>query len=186
VIGLPEPFTDLGLIKPVGIPLDVFVLLATMLYGVIALEILPYGRRLRAAGGSARAAFLMGVPVQRVQFLMFIQVGLAAAVAGIMLASKLAAATPITGQGMEINALTVVLLGGVAFTGGVGRISRVFAGLLFVGVLRNGLVFLNASQFLQQILIGFTLIVAIIFDETIRKLGRGQWEEPLRASPPGH
>ena len=184
VIGLPEPFTDLGLIKPVGIPLDVFVLLATMLYGVIALEILPYGRRLRAAGGSARAAFLMGVPVQRVQFLMFIQVGLAAAVAGIMLASKLSAATPMTGQGMEINALTVILLGGVAFTGGVGRVSRVFAGLLFVGVLRNGLVFLNASQFLQQILIGFTLIVAIIFDETIRKLGRGQWEEPLRASPP--
>jgi len=85
---------------------------------------------------------------------------------------------------MEINALTVVLLGGVAFTGGIGRISRVVAGLLFVGVLRNGLIFLNTSQFLQQILIGLTLIVAIIFDETIRKLGRGQWEEPVGASQP--
>jgi ribose transport system permease protein len=174
VIGLPESFTGLALIKPAGIPLDVFVLLATILYGVIALEILPYGRRLRAAGGSPRAAFLMGVPVERTQLLMFVQVGLAAAVAGIMLASKLAAATPITGQGMEINSLTVVLLGGVAFTGGVGRISRVSAGLLFVGILRNGLVFLNTSQFLQQILIGLTLIVAIVFDETISKLGQGR------------
>ena len=174
VIGLPESFTDLSIVRLAGIPLDVFVLLATMLYGLVTLEVLPYGRRLRAAGGSARAAFLMGVPVERVQFLMFIQVGLAASTAGIMLASKLAAATPITGQGMEINALTVVLLGGVAFTGGVGRISRVFAGLLFVGVLRNGLVFLNTSQFLQQILIGLTLVIAIVFDETIRKFGQGQ------------
>jgi len=183
VIGLPDSFTDLSLVKFAGIPLDVFVLLATMLYGLVTLEVLPYGRRLRAAGGSARAAFLMGVPVERVQFLMFMQVGLAAATAGIMLASKLAAATPITGQGMEINALTVVLLGGVAFTGGVGRISRVFAGLLFVGVLRNGLVFLNTSQFLQQILIGLTLVVAIIFDETIRKLGQGQMARSVGFSP---
>jgi ribose/xylose/arabinose/galactoside ABC-type transport system permease subunit len=183
VIGLPESFTDLSLVRLAGIPLDVFVLLATMLYGLVTLEVLPYGRRLRAAGGSARAAFLMGVPVERVQFLMFIQVGLAAATAGIMLASKLAAATPITGQGMEINALTVVLLGGVAFTGGVGRISRVFAGLLFVGVLRNGLVFLNTSQFLQQILIGLTLVVAIVFDETIRKLGQGQLTRGVGFSP---
>jgi ribose/xylose/arabinose/galactoside ABC-type transport system permease subunit len=181
VINLPESFTELELIKFLGLRLDVFILLATILYGLITLELLPYGRRLRAVGGNPRAAFLMGVPVERVQFLMFIQVGLAAAIAGIMLASKLAAATPVTGQGLEINALTVVLLGGVAFTGGVGHVSRVVAGLLFVGVLRNGLVFLNTSQFLQQILIGLTLIVAIVFDETIRKLGRERSEDRVRA-----
>ena len=135
VAGLPDAFIDLGLIRLGGIPLEIFILAAAIIYGVLVLERLPYGRRLKAVGGNRRVAFLMGVPVQRVQFLMFVQVGIASALAGLMLSSKLAAATPITGQGLEINALTVVLLGGVAFAGGIGRISGVVAGLFFVGVL---------------------------------------------------
>ncbi len=82
---------------------------------------------------------------------MFVQVGVAAAISGLMLSSKLSAATPISGQGLELNALTVVLLGGVAFAGGMGRISGVVAGLFFVGVLHNGLVVTDTSQFLQQV-----------------------------------
>jgi ribose/xylose/arabinose/galactoside ABC-type transport system permease subunit len=183
VAGLPESFTDLSLIRFAGIPLEVFILAAAIVYGVLVLEFMPYGRRLRAVGGSNRAAFLMGVAVERVQFWMFIQVGLASALAGIMLASKLAAATPITGQGLELNALTVVLLGGVAFAGGIGRMAGVLAGLIFVGVLRNGLAFMNTSQFLQQVLVGLTLIVAIVFDETIRKFARNQWEDATPAPP---
>lgn len=169
VAGLPDSFIDLGLIRVAGIPLEIFILIAAIIYGVLVLERLPYGRRLKAVGGNSRAAFLMGVPVQRVQFLMFIQVGVAAALAGLMLSSKLAAATPITGQGLEINALTVVLLGGVAFAGGIGRISGVVAGLFFVGVLRNGLVVTDTSQFLQQVLIGVTLIAAVAIDDTFRQ-----------------
>jgi ribose/xylose/arabinose/galactoside ABC-type transport system permease subunit len=176
ISGLPEAFTGLSLIRIGGIPMEIFVLGAAVVYGIVVLGYLPYGRRLRAIGGSNRAAFLMGVPVERVQFWMFVQVGVAASLAGVMLASKLAAATPITGQGLELNALTVVLLGGVAFAGGVGRMSGVLAGLLFVGVLRNGLIFMNTSQFLQQVLVGLTLIVAIVFDETVSKFARGKWE----------
>lgn len=169
VAGLPDAFIDLGLIRVAGIPLEIFILVAAIIYGVLVLERLPYGRRLKAVGGNRRAAFLMGVPVQRVQFLMFVQVGVASALAGLMLSSKLAAATPITGQGLEINALTVVLLGGVAFAGGIGRISGVVAGLFFVGVLRNGLVVTDTSQFLQQVLIGVTLIAAVAIDDTFRQ-----------------
>lgn len=183
VAGLPPDFTNLGVIRIGGMSLDIFVLLLAVVYGFIMLGVLPYGRKLRAVGGSNRAAFLMGVPVERVQFLMFVQVGLAASIAGLMLAAKLAAATPITGQGMEINALTVVLLGGVAFTGGVGRIGGVLAGLLFVGVLRNGLVFMGTSQFLQQVLIGLTLIVAVAFDDTVRRFSKHQWDWKKAAAP---
>jgi len=169
VAGLPDSFIDLGLFRFAGIPLEIFILIAAIIYGVLVLERLPYGRRLRAVGGNRRAAFLMGVPVERVQFLMFVQVGVASALAGLMLSSKLAAATPITGQGLEINALTVVLLGGVAFAGGIGRISGVVAGLFFVGVLRNGLVVTDTSQFLQQVLIGMILIAAVAIDDTFRQ-----------------
>lgn len=175
VAGLPKEFTMLGSIRIWGISLDVFVLILAIIYGFVMLNILPYGRKLRAVGGSNRAAFLMGVPVKRVQLLMFVQVGVAASIAGLILVAKLASATPITGQGLEITALTVVLLGGVAFTGGVGRISGVLAGLVFVGLLRNGLVFMGTSQFLQQILIGFTLIAAVVFDETVRRLSNNPW-----------
>lgn len=177
IAGLPEAFTNLSLIRIANVPLEIFILAGAIVYGIVVLGYMPYGRRLQAIGGSNRAAFLMGVPVERVQFWMFVQVGLASSLAGIMLASKLAAATPVTGQGLELNALTVVLLGGVAFAGGIGRMSGVLAGLLFVGVLRNGLLFMNTSQFLQQVLVGLTLIAAIVFDESIRKFARDEWED---------
>ncbi|MGE0649299.1 MAG: ABC transporter permease [Alphaproteobacteria bacterium] len=182
VAGLPDAFIDLGLIRVFGIPLEIFILAGAVIYGFFVLNHMPYGRRLKAVGGNSRAAFLMGVPVQRVQFLMFVQVGVAASLAGLMLASKLAAATPITGQGLEINALTVVLLGSVAFAGGIGRISGVVAGLFFVGVLRNGLVVTDTSQFLQQVLIGVTLIAAVAIDDTFRQTIFGTTETTKTAS----
>lgn len=177
VAGLPDAFVDLGLMRILGVPLELVLLAGAILYGVVVLDRTSYGRRLYAVGGGQRSAFLMGVPVERVQFLMFVQVGFAAALAGLMLASKLGAATPITGQGLEINALTVVLLGGVAFTGGIGSISGVVAGLFFVGVLRNGLVVTGTSQFLQQVLLGATLIAAVAIDDTIRRLAHRQWAD---------
>jgi ribose/xylose/arabinose/galactoside ABC-type transport system permease subunit len=70
---------------------------------------------------------------------------------------------------MEIQALTVVLLGGVAFTGGVGELRGVIAGLLFVGVLKNGLVIVGASGFLQQVLLGATLIGAVALDALLER-----------------
>jgi ribose/xylose/arabinose/galactoside ABC-type transport system permease subunit len=175
VAGLPDSFTNLANIELFGISVEIFILALAIIYGTIVLRRLPYGRRLYAVGGNQRAAFLMGVPVRWVRFLMFIQVGIAAALGGLMLASKLAAATPITGQGLEISALTVVLLGGVAFSGGMGRISGVVAGLFFVGVLRNGLVVTDTSQFLQQVFVGLTLVAAVGLDDTIRQFAQQQW-----------
>ncbi len=186
VAGLPDGFTNLASLTLFGIPVEIFVLAAAIAYGSLILGRLPYGRRLYAVGGNPRASFLMGVPVRRVRFLMFVQVGLAAAIGGLMLASKLSAATPITGQGMELNALTVVLLGGVAFAGGMGRVSGVVAGLFFVGVLRNGLVVTDTSQFLQQVFLGLTLIAAVAIDDTIRQFAHRAWtnQEPDAQTAP--
>jgi ribose/xylose/arabinose/galactoside ABC-type transport system permease subunit len=185
VAGLPDSFTGFATTTIAGIPIEIFVLLVVIAIGWFVLNRLPYGRRLYSVGGTERAAFLMGVPVRRVRFLMFVGVGLAASVGGLMFTSKLAAATPITGQGLEINALTVVLLGGVAFAGGMGRISGVVAGLFFVGALQNGLVVTGTSQFLQQVFIGLTLIAAVALDDTIRQFAHRAWtgaaEPPAQA-----
>lgn len=94
------------------------------------------------------------------------------------LAAVVVRLTPITGQGLEISALTVVLLGGVAFTGGMGRISGVIAGLFFVGVLRNGLVVTGTSQFLQQVFLGITLVIAVAIDDAIRRFARRERDTP--------
>jgi ribose/xylose/arabinose/galactoside ABC-type transport system permease subunit len=182
VAGLPESFTNFATTTIFGIPIEIFVLIAVIVIGWFVLNRLPYGRRLYSIGGNERASFLMGVPVRRVRFLMFVGVGLAASVGGLMFTSKLAAATPITGQGLEINALTVVLLGGVAFAGGMGRISGVVAGLFFVGALQNGLVVTGTSQFLQQVFIGLTLIAAVALDDTIRQFAHRAW---TAAAEPG-
>lgn len=187
VAGLPGSFTDFATTTIFGIPIEIFVLLVVIVICWVVLNRMPYGRRVYAVGGNERASFLMGVPVRRVRFLMFAGVGLASAVGGLMFTSKLAAATPITGQGLEINALTVVLLGGVAFAGGMGRISGVVAGLFFVGALQNGLVVLGTSQFLQQVFIGVTLILAVALDDTIRQFAHGVWTQgatPPPAAPP--
>ena len=185
IAGLPESFTDLANIQIFGVSIEIFVLGAAVVYGIVILDLLPYGRRLYAVGGNQRAAFLMGVAVQWVRFLMFVQVGAAAALGGLMLASKLAAATPITGQGLEINALTVVLLGGIAFSGGMGRMTGVVAGLFFVGVLRNGLVVTDTSQFLQQVFLGLTLIAAVAIDDSIRQFAQRKWGEAPPAEDRG-
>lgn len=182
VTGLPESFTDFATTTIFGIPIEIFVLAMVIAICWVVLNRMPYGRRIYSVGGNERASFLMGVPVRRVRFLMFAGVGLAAAVGGLMFTSKLAAATPITGQGLEINALTVVLLGGVAFAGGMGRVTGVVAGLFFVGALQNGLVVIGTSQFLQQVFIGVTLILAVALDDTIRQFAHGEWTQ--HATPP--
>jgi ribose/xylose/arabinose/galactoside ABC-type transport system permease subunit len=174
--GLPESFTKFGTEKLLGVPLQIYALVVACLIGWWLLNRRPIGRHIYAVGGNERAAFLMGVRVSRVRFMMFVYVGLASAFAAVMLVSKLQAAPPTVGAGMELNVLTVVLLGGVGFAGGTGRISGVVAGLLLVGVLRNGLVVTGTSQFLQQVFLGATLVIAVALDETLQKLARRRWQ----------
>src|SRR5699024_10342531 len=79
------------------------------------------------------------------------------------------AASPVVGQGWELQALTVVLLGGVAFEGGSGRIRSIIYGLVFVGVLNNGLVIMGVSPYIQTTLVGLTLVMAVALDKGIQK-----------------
>ena len=76
-----------------------------------------------------------------------------------------------------------MLLGGVAMEGGAGRIGGVIAGLLFVGVLRNGLVILGVSGFLQTVLIGATLVVAVLLDSSMQRVLRSSWNSMVKPEP---
>lgn len=174
--GLPAGFTRLGTFSIGFVPLQIAVLVVGVATAWYILNHTAKGKQILAVGGNNRAAHLMGVRVEATKFWVFVVTGALSALAGMMLSAKLAAVSPSVGNGMELTALTVVLLGGIAFEGGTGRISGVVAGLLFVGVLRNGLVILGVSAYLQTILIGLTLVVAVALDKSIQRVVRSAWQ----------
>ncbi|MGW9021407.1 ABC transporter permease [Leucobacter chromiiresistens] len=172
---LPESFRAIGTLKVGPVPIQIVALIAVIALGWYVLNHTAFGKSVKAIGGNERAARLMGVDVQRSRFLLFVATGAFAALAGLFLSAKVQSANPNIGSGLELEVLTVVLLGGVAFEGGVGRISGVVAGLLFFRVLRAGLVFMQASPFLQTILVGATLIIAVALDSSIQRMIRSSW-----------
>jgi len=174
---LPEDFRSIGTMSVGPVPIQIVILIVAILISWYVLNRHRIGREILAIGGNARASFLMGIRVKRVQFWVFVATGGSAALAGVLLSAKVQSASPTIGSGMELDALTVVLLGGVAFGGGIGRISGVIAGLLFFRVLRNGLVFLQASPFLQTVLVGLTLVVAVALDSSIQKIVKNSWAQ---------
>lgn len=172
---LPEAFRAIGAFKVGPVPVQIVLLALVILAGWYILNRTKFGKEVKAIGGNQRAARLMGVNVERSRFILFVASGAFAAIAGLLLSAKVQSANPSIGSGLELEALTVVLLGGVAFEGGIGRISGVVAGLLFFRVLRAGLVFMQASPFLQTILVGATLIVAVALDKSIQRVIRSSW-----------
>lgn len=191
---LPEMFRAIGTFRLGPIPIQIILLALVVLLGWYVLNHTKFGKEVKAIGGNERAAQLMGVNVRLKRALLFVASGFFSAVAGLLLSAKVQSANPNIGSGLELEALTVVLLGGVAFQGGIGRISGVLAGLLFFRVLRTGLVFMQASPFLQTILVGATLIVAVALDRSVQKVIRSSWaelgkkaiaEEERKDDPPG-
>ncbi|MBK0418608.1 ABC transporter permease [Leucobacter sp. CSA1] len=172
---LPEEFRTIGTMRIGPVPIQICLLVLVVLVGWYVLNRTRFGKEVKAIGGNERAASLMGVNVRRTRALLFVASGVFSALAGLLLSAKVQSANPNIGSGLELEALTVVLLGGVAFSGGIGRISGVLAGLLFFRVLRTGLVFLQASPFLQTILVGATLIVAVGLDRSVQKVIRSSW-----------
>ncbi len=168
VSGLPSSFTSLGSFAPFGVRIQIILLVAAIVVAWWVLNHTTRGREILAVGGNLRASQLMGLRINRIRVSTYVVTGAVAGFVGLLLAAKLGAVSPIVGQGMELDALTVVLLGGVAFEGGSGRIRSVLYGLAFVGVLKNGLVILGISPYIQTILVGLTLVIAVGLDRGIQ------------------
>ncbi len=169
ISGLPTEFTAIGSFAPFGVRIQIIILIIGLIVAWWILNHTTRGREILAVGGSMRASQLMGLKVHNIRVSTYIAAGLVAGLVGLMLTAKLGAASPVVGQGWELQALTVVLLGGIAFEGGAGRIRSVLYGLVFVGVLNNGLVILGVSPYIQTILVGLTLVVAVGLDRGIQQ-----------------
>ncbi|MGP3919572.1 ABC transporter permease [Nonomuraea sp. 10N515B] len=171
-IEMPEAVSHLG--DTVGGYLPVPVLVMTLM-GVIAAVVLNRtyaGRAMYAIGGNEEAARLSGIAVSRQKLVTYALSGAFAAVAGIVLASRLASAQPQAASGYELDAIAAVVIGGASLSGGKGRALGTLVGALILAVLRNGLNLLSVSAFWQQVVIGVVIALAVLLDTLRRRSGR--------------
>lgn len=165
VYGLGETFFWLGNGDLLGIPVLIWAVALAFGLAAVFTALTVWGRYIYAIGINRQAAELAALPVRRVLLSLHVAVGTAAGVAGVLLAGRLDGASPGSlGLQLEMQVLTIILLGGVAFAGGRGRIFGVLTAWLFLGVLQNGLTLLNVPPFVQLVASGLALILAASID----------------------
>lgn len=172
VSGFPEWFrqmTKLGIWNV--LPLIVIFVLGIFVIGAMYLKYRPGGRAIYAVGGSEEVSRLSGIKVGAVKLRIYTAAGALAGVGGIVLTSRLNSAQPTAGEGLELDVIAAVVIGGTSLSGGVGTVSGTLVGALIIGVLRNGLNLLNVSSFWQSVIIGVVIAVAVMIDTLGRKDG---------------
>lgn len=151
----------------------VFLGLAAL--ATLVLHFTTFGRQVRAIGHSPEAARFSGVPVRRVRFALFLATGLAAGLASVMLTSRLGSTRPSIATGWELEIVTMVVLGGVAITGGFGTIPGVVLAAFVMGLVTFGLGLLNVPGIIMSIAVGAMLIAVISLPVIAGRLAR-RWE----------
>ncbi len=147
-----------------GLPNVVVILsILTVLYAFFT-ENTTTGRRIYALGGNEKAAKLSGIKTDRLVFLTFCNMGVLAALAGMIVAARLNSSTPKAGGGFELDVIAAVFIGGASMSGGVGKILGVVVGALIKGVMNNGMSILGIGIDYQQVIKGLVLLAAVIFD----------------------
>jgi ribose transport system permease protein len=164
IFGFPASFSILGQGSVVGIPVSLFFLVVIWAIGLVILNKTYLGRYFYAIGNNVEAARLSGVNTKRTIMLVYALAGLFTAIGAVLLLSRLNSAQSSTGAGFEFSVLTACVLGGISVMGGRGTLFGAFVGVLIVGVLDNGLVLLNISEYVQLVIKGAILLAAVIYD----------------------
>jgi ribose transport system permease protein len=169
IVGYPEWFTSLAVVRQFGflsLTVASFIVIAIVAWAVMKYR--PEGRNLYAVGGNPEVARLAGISVGRVNCIVYMIAGALAGIAAIAFAARLDSSQPSAGLGYELDTIAAVVIGGASLAGGVGSILGTVIGVFIIGVLRNGLNLLGVSPFVQQVLIGVVIAVAVTFD-TLRR-----------------
>jgi ribose/xylose/arabinose/galactoside ABC-type transport system permease subunit len=169
ITGFPETFRFLSTGKVFHIPFPVIIMAAVYIVGHFVLTRTKLGRYTYAIGGNEEAAVLSGVNVKFYKTMVYMVCGLMCGVAAIILTARLNSAQPIAGMMYELDAIAATVIGGTSLMGGEGRIRGTLIGALIMGVLRNGLIILGVSSYVQQTVIGAVIIIAVLFDVALKK-----------------
>ncbi|TAL95350.1 MAG: ABC transporter permease [Paraburkholderia sp.] len=160
----PNAFTAFGAKSVAGLPAPMIVMLIVFLAGHVLLRKTTFGHQVFAVGGNKEAARLAGIPVNRVIFLTYTLAGVTAAIAGIVLAGRLNSALPSAANGLELQVIAGIVIGGTSLAGGRGSIVGTFIGVVLIGVINVGLSLLGVNPFWTQFIQGGVIFAAVMLD----------------------
>jgi ribose/xylose/arabinose/galactoside ABC-type transport system permease subunit len=166
-------FTQVGQGDFLGFPIPAWITLLLFVIGSIALNFTAWGRYILAIGGNDDASRLMGLPVDRVTFSLYLLSGLLSGLAGVMLAAQFGAGQPTEGVGWELFAIASVVVGGTLLTGGQGSVITTVAGVLLLGLIfnilnfENGLGWISLSAYWQSVIRGVFLMLVVVFQSKL-------------------
>lgn len=148
-----------------GVPWMIIIMVVTFAIGMFVLRFTRAGRYIYAIGGNVEATQLSGINTGKYTALVYTICGITAGIAAVLLTARLDSAQPVAGQGYELNAIAATVIGGTSLDGGEGRLSGTIIGALIISVLNNGLNLLNVSSYIQQIVIGLVIVLAVAGDK---------------------
>jgi ribose transport system permease protein len=169
ISGLPDWMRWFGSGTVAGVQAPIVIMVVVYAIGWVVLERMPFGRYVFAIGGNEQATRLSGVRVARTKLLVYAVSGVTAAIAGVVLTSRLFSGQPNAGQGFELDAIAAVVLGGTAIAGGRGSLIGTLLGALLLGVLNNGLNMMAVSPYVQTVVKGGIILLAIYIGRERRK-----------------
>lgn len=165
VIGFPDGYNVIGSGNLFGV-LPVSVLIVIVMFGItfVMMKYTKFGRSIYAVGGNVEAARLSGINVTKVKCLTFIFSQLCGVLSGIIVSSQVMSGGFNFGKGWDFQAISCVVIGGTAFTGGKGRVWGTFIGLFFYGIVSNAMTLLNVNQYSQYVVRGIIIVTAVIIN----------------------
>jgi len=171
-------FMSIGTDDLFGFPIPAWIALGAYAAGSVLLNFTSFGRIVLAIGGNEDATRLMGLPADRVKFLVYVLSGVLAGIAGVILAAQFGAGQPIEGNGWELFAISAVVVGGTLLTGGEGSVGTTLAGVLLLGLIfnilnfENGLGWISLSAYWQSVIRGLFLLGVVVLQAKLAAQGR--------------
>lgn len=152
-----------------GLPMPIIILIVVFVLMGLLMKFTRFGRTCYQIGSNEAAAFISGVSVTKRKIGIYALNGLLVGFTSVMLLSRLGSAMPLMGDGLEMRAIAACAIGGIALTGGVGNVLSSFLGLLFLGVVQNGLNIVGVPAFYQYLVNGAIIVIAVVFSTYNRK-----------------
>ncbi|MDR1143787.1 MAG: ribose ABC transporter permease [Spirochaetaceae bacterium] len=165
ITGIPKIYSFIGTGSVGPVPVPVLIAVLVVLFGLFVLKKSIFGRYIYAIGGNENAAVLSGINVNMWKIITYVVHGILTAVAGIVLTARMNSGQPGAASGIELDIIAAVVIGGTSLTGGEGGIFGTLMGALVITVLNNGLVLLNVNPYLQGLIVGCVILIAVFLDK---------------------
>jgi len=164
---MTEGFRDLPHQAPLGIPNLLLAAVLVTIVSAVFIRLTRTGREIYGAGGNRTAARYVGIPLARIDYLVYAISGVLVGLAGLLWVSRYASAQNDTATGFELQTIAACVIGGVSMLGGSGTIVGVILGALFLGIVNNALPVVGLSPFFQMAIQGFVILAAIIANSVV-------------------